>query len=76
MRVLIYSQSVNTETLEYIKVCINELEKYNAKLYITDCFNKINNNKIKISFQNKNYKKISKTNKIDFLICFGGDGTM
>ena len=76
MRVLIYSQSVNTETVEYIKVCINELEKYKAKLYITDCFNKINNNKIKFPSKTTIIKKISKTNKIDFLICFGGDGTM
>ena len=63
MRVLIYSQSVNTETVEYIKVCINELEKYKAKLYITDCFNKINNNAIikskngKFSNQGKSFKK-------------------
>ena len=76
MRVLIYSQSVNTETVEYIKVCINELKKYKAKLYITDCFNKINNNKIKFPSKTTIIKKISKTNKIDFLICFGGDGTM
>ncbi len=76
MRVVIYSQSINHETVKYIQVCVNELVKYKAKLYITDCFNKINNDKIKFPYKITIIKKISKKNKIDFLICFGGDGTM
>jgi len=76
MRVILYSQEITTETSNYIQICINELLNYNATLFVLE--NLYENSRHKINFPEKInvLKKFSKVNKIDFLICFGGDGTM
>ncbi len=76
MRVILYSQKITTETSNYIQICIDELLNYNATLFVLEKLYKKYGNKINFPKKINVLKKISKLNKIDFLICFGGDGTM
>ena len=76
MRVILYSQKITTETSNYIQICIDELLHYNATLFVLENLYEKSRNKINFPKKINVLKKISKVNKIDFLICFGGDGTM
>ena len=76
MRIILYTQQITTESSNYIKICIEEILKYNSKLFVLEkVYEKIKNH-ILFPKQTTVLKKISKANNIDFLICFGGDGTM
>ena len=76
MRIILYTQQITSESSNYIKICIEEILKYNSKLFVLEkVYEKIKNH-ILFPKQTTVLKKISKANNIDFLICFGGDGTM
>ena len=76
MKIILYSQKITSENSNYIQLCINELLKYKTRLFVLESL--YNDSKKKINFPNKIHiiKQIAKVHKIDFLICFGGDGTM
>ncbi len=76
MRIILYSQKITIKNSNYIRICIDELLKYNTKLFVLQSL--YEQSRYKINFPKKItvLKKISKVNKIDFLISFGGDGTM
>ena len=76
MKIILYSQKITSETSSYIQTCINELLKYQTKLFILENLYKEAKKKINFPKKINVLKKISKVQKIDFLICFGGDGTM
>jgi len=76
MKVVLYGQECSTKSSAYIQICINELLSYNSELFVFDFFYKKIKNKIKGIEELKIIKKLSKKNLVDFLICFGGDGTM
>jgi len=76
MRVILYSQKSTIETSNYIQICINELLRYNTTLFVLDNLFKKTRNKITYPKTINVLRKVTKVNKIDFLICFGGDGTM
>ena len=76
MRVLLYSQKITTDTSNYIQICIDEFLNYNATLFVLESLYEKSKKKINFPKKINVLKKISKVNRIDYLICFGGDGTM
>ena len=74
MNILLYSKDSNIGNWKYIEICIHELYKKNIKIYfLQDFYKKIEKN-INPKFESNVINKLS--NNIDFVISFGGDGTM
>ena len=72
MHILIYSKDDNIDNWKYIKICIEELNKKKIKIFFLEEFY----NKIKSKLNKFKIKVLTHKDKIDFLISFGGDGTM
>ena len=72
MHILIYSKDDNIDNWKYIKICIEELNKKKIQILFLEEFY----NKIKSKLNKFNIKVLTDKDKIDFLISFGGDGTM
>ena len=76
MRIFLFTQKITIENSNYINLFIKELLNYKVELFVLDSLYKYANNKIYFPKKIHVVNKISTKNKIDFLICFGGDGTM
>ena len=72
MHILIYSKDDNIDNWKYIKICIEELNKKKIQILFLEEFY----NKIKSKLNKFNIKVLTDKDKFDFLISFGGDGTM
>ena len=72
MHILIYSKDDNIDNWKYIKICIEELNKKKIQIFFLEEFYK----KIKSKLNKFKIKVLTHKDKIDFLISFGGDGTM
>jgi NAD+ kinase len=76
MNVLLYLKKYNNDNWKYLKICITELQKKKiTSIFLKDSYKQIRH-KIKPNIITKTIAKINAKTKIDFLICFGGDGTM
>jgi len=76
MRIVLFSQKITIENANYINLFIAELLNYKVELFVLESLYKYANTKIYFPKNINVINKISKKNKIEFLICFGGDGTM
>jgi len=76
MKVLLYGHKLNSESYKYLQLCVNELLNYQTEIFFLKSFYFKIKNKINGVINHEIIYKISKKNQIDFLICFGGDGTM
>ncbi len=72
MHILIYSKEESLDNWKFIETCISELHKKNINIYFLGEFYE----KIKSKLKNINASILTKKHNIDFLISFGGDGTM
>jgi len=76
MNVLLYSKERNIDNWKYLEICINELHNKKIKIwFLKDFYQKINN-QINPDIKCKVISKLNNDFEIDFLISFGGDGTM
>ena len=76
MNILLYCPNLTIENSIYIKIFFDELSKYKAELFVLEKFIEDAKNKLKLPKKITTIKNLNDINKIDFLICFGGDGTM
>ena len=76
MHILLYSKESNIDNWHYIEICLKELKNKNIKIYFLEDFYKKIKQKIKKDITSTVIKKLSHNEKIDFIISFGGDGTM
>ena len=76
MNILLYSKDSSIDNWRYIKICIKELKEKNIKIYFLEGFYQKIKQQIKTDTICTVIKKLSRNYKIDFIISFGGDGTM
>ena len=76
MKILLFCPNLTIENSIYIKVFFDELNKYKAELFVLEKFNEDTKNKLKLPKKITIINNLKDINKLDFLICFGGDGTM
>ena len=76
MNILLYSKENNIDNWKYLEICVNELHDKKIKIWFLEDFYKKINSQINQNIKCKVISKLSNDLEIDFLISFGGDGTM
>jgi len=76
MNILLYSKDINIDNWQYIELCVHELHKKNIKIWFLEDFYKKIKKKIQPNLVHQIINEVSAAYKIDFIISFGGDGTM
>ena len=76
MNILLYSKENNIDNWKYLEICINELNAKKIKIWFLKDFYKKINNQINQNIKCTVISKLQSDFEIDFLLSFGGDGTM